>query len=99
MLKTLIGPVALAATLAALPAAAEETRYVRHDDLNLATSTGQERLQRRIDDAARDVCIGGDPARMFGLAQSAQVRTCLEQARARAARQMAALAADKARGG
>lgn len=97
MLKTMIGALALAATLPA--AAAVETRNVRYDDLNLATPAGMERLERRIDGAAREVCTDDNTRRIIGLAETAKIRACMKEAKLKAARQVAALASSQARGG
>lgn len=97
MLKTLIGALALTATLPA--AAAVETRHVRYDDLNLTTAAGMERLERRIAGAARDVCTDDSTRRIIGLAETAQIRACMKQAKAKAAQQVAAVTTSQARGG
>lgn len=96
MLKTMIGALALAATL---PAAAGETRLVRYDDLNLASPAGMERLQRRIDAAARGVCGDENSRRVLGVAAQAGIRACMAEAKAKAARQVTALDPNQARGG
>lgn len=95
MFKTMIGALALAATL---PAVAAETRQVRYDDLNLATPTGVQSLERRIDGAARDVC-GVTGARDVGPTTFVQDRACMAAAKAKAASQVAALQTGAARGG
>ena len=45
-----------AATVLAAPAAAETSIGVKYSDLNLSTKEGQDRLERRIDNAAREAC-------------------------------------------
>lgn len=99
MLKTMIGALALAATMpAVVPAAAAETRIVRYDDLNLASPAGMERLERRINAAARTVC-GAHAGRIAGVSDTLETKACVAQAKARAARQVAALETRQARGG
>lgn len=94
MFKTIFGVLALAA---ALPAAAAESRTVRYDDLNLASPAGQDRLQRRIDGAARDVCGGGQTRE--SLAMLAETQKCIAEARTRARAQVARAIRADARGG
>ncbi len=96
MLKTLIGVLALATTM---PAVAGESRLVRYSDLDLATTAGAEQLDRRINSAARNVCRSGGTARVLGLAENAEIRACVAEAKAKAARQVAALAPTQTRGG
>lgn len=96
MLKTLIGALALAAILPA--AAAAETRAVRYDDLNLASSAGFDRLERRIDNAAREVCGAGSDYRE-SLILLAETKKCIADAKARAMAQVARLDTGAARGG
>lgn len=99
MLKTISGALALAAAFSpALPAFASDSRVVRYDDLNLASPAGQERLQRRIDSAARDVCGGGSATRE-SLAVLAQTQKCIAQAKTRAQAQVARVTTNDARGG
>ena len=95
MFKTLIGALALAATL---PAAAAETRVVRYDDLNLANAAGIERLERRINNAARDVC-GATSDYRESLVMLADTKKCIAEAKARAMAQVARLDIGAARGG
>lgn len=97
MIKTLLAGMALAT---AIPATATpETRHVRYDDLKLSTTAGMERLERRIDGAARDICTGNSSRRILALAEAARIRTCVNEVKARAAQQVAALATRPARGG
>ncbi len=95
MVKTVICGLALAALSAPLSA---ESRMVRFDDLNLAKPAGLEQLERRIDAAARRVC-GVTAARQAGLGEFIRSRQCVAQAKANAARQLAALDAPETRGG
>ena len=96
MLKTLIGALALAATLPA--AAAAETRVVRYDDLKLTTPAGLERLERRINNAAREVCDASTDYRE-SLILLADAKKCIAEAKARAMAQVARLDTRAARGG
>ena len=95
MLKTLIGALALAATV---PAVAAESRTVRYDDLNLASAAGIERLESRINGAARQVCGARDDYRQSLMLQ-AETKKCIADAKARAMAQVARLEASAARGG
>lgn len=95
MLKTLIGALALAATL---PATAAESRIVRYDDLNLANPAGVARLERRINNAAREVCGAGSDYRA-SLILLADTKKCIAEAKARAMAQVARLDAGATRGG
>lgn len=94
MFKTVIGALALAA---AIPAAAGDRQVVRYDDLNLASPVGIQILERRIDAAARDVC--GKRAGRTNLSDFTAAHQCMAEAKARAGRQVAALATSPARGG
>lgn len=95
MLKNLIGALALAATL---PATAAESRIVRYDDLNLANPAGVARLERRINNAAREVCGAGSDYRE-SLILLADTKKCIAEAKARAMAQVARLDAGATRGG
>ena len=95
MLKTFIGVLALAATL---PAAAAPSRVVQYGDLDLTRAAGMERLERRIDAAARSVCNVGS-GRVIGVSEYAQGRACIAEAKAKAAQQVAQLETRNARGG
>lgn len=85
MLKTLILAAAIALPLATPAAAtgATESVVVAIDDLDLARSQDQQRLDRRIDAAARSLCASG--AR--GIAALQAERRCVALARASAAPQ------------
>lgn len=95
MLKTIIGALALTATL---PAVASDSRVVRYDDLNLASPAGQQRLQQRIHSAARQVCGAGFEFQR-SLIMSTKTQRCLAEAKARAMAQLAQREAANARGG
>lgn len=86
MLKTIIGVLALTTTL---PVAAQDSRVVRYDDLNLAVQAGQDRLERRIDAAARSVCRA-EAGRIADLRENARSRACIKEATARATSQVPA---------
>ena len=98
MLKTItFALAAAAAATTAVPATAQESRVVRYDDLNLASQAGVERLERRIDQAARSVCgYGFERTRPGELARS---RECFAKARAQAREQMARLDSYQTLGG
>lgn len=59
--------------------ASPEVRTVSYADLDLSTSAGQARLERRIQAAVRDVC-GMAPS--FDLARRQAVRECVAETRA-----------------
>ena len=99
MLKTITAALTLTVgAFAALPAtAAPDSRVVRYDDLNLASPAGVERLERRIDQAARAIC--GFSSTRTGPGELAASRACLAKAKARAREQMASIDADQTYGG
>lgn len=99
MPKTFAAALALTAgAFATLPAAAApDSRVVRYDDLNLASPAGVERLERRIEQAARSVC--GFSNSRTGPGEFAASRACLARAKARAREQMAAIDTDQTLGG
>lgn len=92
MLKTVTCVLALAAALptVAIAGSVPERQIVRFDDLNLATPAGMERLERRIESAAREVC-GMSMTRIASASEFSRGRACLAKARASAAQQVAAL--------
>lgn len=55
MTKLLVSTIALA--LLGTGAAQARTAQVRHADLNLASAAGQAELDRRVERAARQVCV------------------------------------------
>lgn len=93
MLKPISAALALAAlSLAPAPAAAAaapQGQTVRYDDLDLARPADVERLERRIDQAARSVC--GYGVERTGLGEFARSRACFATTRAQARRQVAVL--------
>lgn len=101
MLKTVIGALALTAALpaaAATDAVEQASVIVRYDDLNLSTPAGLERLDRRIDAAARTVC-GIRSTSLLNPGAFANGRACMAAAKAKAAKQVAALEIAPSRGG
>jgi UrcA family protein len=94
MFKTIACVVALAA---AVPAAAE-SRLVRYDDLNLSSPAGIERLERRIDGAARQVCGLRYDFRQSLIVQAA-TKKCMVEAKANAMAKVAQLETSATRGG
>lgn len=90
--------VCILAMAASVPAAAAQTRIVRFDDLNLSAPAGLERLERRIDGAARAVC-GAERDQRQSLTLQAGADKCVAEAKARAMAQVAALETGAARGG
>lgn len=91
------------ATLAAfgllLPSYAQAREIqVEYRDLNLEHPLGQKRLEQRIDSAARKVCdFERNHTRVR--AMSAEARACYQKAKAGAARQVAAVVEQQAKGG
>jgi UrcA family protein len=71
---------------------------IKVDDIDLETTKGQKILERRIDRAARIVCGVGE-IRTGTRIRSHEARVCLNEAKAQAREQVAALAADRQRGG
>lgn len=90
----------LAATGAAAPALANtnETMVIEYSDLNLGTAEGQEVLERRIDQAARDIC-GVDDVRTGTRIRSTDSKKCYREAKAGATKQFAAMIRDQRLGG
>jgi len=87
-----------AAAVFATPAAAENVSAVTYSDLDLSTSAGQAKLERRIDSAARSAC-GFAEIRTGTIMRSSAARECYEEAKARVHQQVAELIArDSSRG-
>jgi UrcA family protein len=87
-----------AATVFAVPAAAESSVAVKYSDLDLSTRAGQQKLERRIDSAAREAC-GMDEVRTGRLTPSTTQRQCYAQTKASVHDQVAqAIARDNSRG-
>lgn len=87
------------AAVAATPAAAAPTVGVKYSDLDLSTKAGQDKLERRIDSAAKAAC-GMDEIRTGRFTPSTAQRQCYQQAKTSVGEQVAqAIARDSARGG
>lgn len=71
---------------------------VEYGDLDLATAKGQQRLERRLRSAVREVCGASVPVSGTRV-QSPQVTRCMALARAGALEQYAALVSDARAGG
>jgi len=94
----ILAAAAAAATVFAVPAAAESSIGVKYSDLNLATKDGQAKLERRIDSAARSAC-GMDEVRTGRFTPSTAQRQCFAQTKANVHEQVAeSIARDNARG-
>lgn len=100
-MKTFINKTGLAAAIAACtmiatPAVANteggETISVRYSDLNLATEEGQRVLERRLDNAARQVCQMDD-VRVGTRIRSRASEQCYKETRETLARQIATVTA------
>jgi len=79
--------------------AAETNRLsVGYADLNLETAEGQKSLDRRIDQAVREVC-GFNEAPVGTRIVSQDVRTCMTKAKASASERVSAILRQEARGG
>ena len=80
-----------AAAVVAATVLAEESVGVKYSDLDLSTSAGQSKLERRIDSAARSAC--GMEVRTGRLTPSTAQRQCLEQTKANVHEQVAEMIA------
>ena len=91
-IKTIMLSVSLAAVSISAPAMAEfKTRIVQHDDLDLSTQKGQQRLALRVKIAVDQVCAG---TLAYTLREKLDLARCQRDAMARAQPQAArALAA------
>ena len=76
----------------------ETSLVVHHDDLDLTTVRGQEELDRRLVRAARRVCRTGDVMTVSRL-PSKEARECYDEVMARYQPRVAAIVADRQRGG
>ena len=81
-----------AATVFAVPAAAQSTVAVKYADLDLTTSAGQARLERRIDRAVREVC-GMDETNVGTRLPSDEAEQCYAETKVRIQAQVAAMVA------
>lgn len=79
-------------------AAETSTLSVGYADLNLETAEGQKSLDRRIDQAVREVC-GYDEAPIGTRIVSHSVRACMTKAKASASERVSAIMRREARGG
>ena len=87
-----------AVTVLAAPAAASTSVGVKYSDLDLSTRDGQQKLERRIDSAARSAC-GMDEVRTGRFTPSTAQRQCYTQTKASVHDQIAeAIARDGSRG-
>ncbi len=101
MIKATLTAAALGLTLSAAPAIAGDERpstRVEYKDLNLTTPEGQEKLERRIDYAARTIC-GVGRVRTGTRIASSQSKECLKAAKQSAKQQVAAMIEREQRGG
>jgi UrcA family protein len=71
---------------------------VEHSDLNLATKKGVERLEMRIEAAARKVC-GADRISTGTRVVRSETRRCVANAKASATEQFAAVVEQQSKGG
>lgn len=88
----LAAALAAAATIATPAIAADEGESisVRYNDLNLATAEGQAALERRIDNAARQVCRI-DEVRVGTRIRSNAAQQCYEETLEALSRQLATI--------
>lgn len=102
MIKITLTAAGLGLMLAATPAAASDEglrkAHVEYRDLNLATPEGLERLERRVDSAARKAC-GFNEERTGTRIPSPDRIQCYQKARANADRQVALAIISAQRGG
>lgn len=102
MIKTTLTAAALGLMMAATPAAAGvqkgESIDIEYRDINLTTIEGQRVLERRIDNAARQVCRT-EEHRIGTRLRSAERAKCFAKARATAKSQMASIISEVQRGG
>ncbi|MBX7494653.1 UrcA family protein [Qipengyuania sp. 6B39] len=88
----------LAMTAAPTLAQDAQSVHVSYADLNLASPEGQKRLDRRIDNAAREVC-GYHAVRSGTRIPDPKARACFDRARANAQDRVAAAIEASALGG
>lgn len=100
MIKTAIFAAAAVCTvgLFSAPTAFAATMEVNYKDLDLATSTGQQQLQSRIEKAARSVCTVKSPATGTHLTSRVD-RDCYRQAVAQVRDQVASAVDNSRLGG
>ena len=93
--------VIVAALIASLgvPAAAQEVSFeVQYRDLNLATAEGQQKLDRRIETAARKACGFGETTTGTRI-RSKVAQQCVTELRTKARAQFATIIANEEKGG
>lgn len=92
----------LGVALIATPAIAGDNEKnsvtIEFQDLNLNTPEGQEKLEQRIETAAREMC-GIDETRTGTRLASSQSRRCLAEARQSAKKRMAQIVREQQLGG
>ena len=81
-----------AAAVFATPAAAQGAVSVKYDDLDLSTRAGQQKLDRRIDSAAREAC-GMDRVQTGRFTPSTAQRECYQKTKASVGEQVAQMIA------
>jgi UrcA family protein len=87
-----------AAMLSAPTLAAGNSTGIRYADLNLSTPEGQAQLDRRIDNAAKEMC-GITDIRTGTILQGTKQKQCYEAAKASAHKQIAARMAQQTQQG
>lgn len=80
------------------PTRIETQIVVHHDDLDLTEARDQQRLDRRLVRAARRVCRTGD-VEVVSRLPSREARDCFDEVMARYQPRVAAIVADRQRGG
>lgn len=102
MLKTASITLAAALTLAGTAVAAQETDTrttgVTYRDLDLSTAEGRAELDRRIDNAARQVC-GVNERQLGSNIMTRESRTCYRSAKRELEQHFAQIIADNTRAG
>jgi len=93
MRKSLIALATASIAFAATPAFAGSVS-IQYRDLNLNSAEGQQKLERRIDAAARKVCQVDDHT-MGSRIRDQKAVTCYRQAKKQAAEQMAVVVEDQ----
>jgi UrcA family protein len=83
--------------LAAQPLAAASVE-VKYNDLDLSTEQGRKELDRRINDAAKDVCGAGEES-VGSRVQSRETRDCIKQAKRQIEQSLAKITGDEKAGG
>ena len=87
---------AFSALLAAQPAFAASV-IVEYKDLDLGTEAGQQKLERRVDAAAKKVC-GFDDIAVGSRIRSPEARECVAEARQKMYKRLALLTEKKVAG-